>query len=66
VGEFGVVLMIGGNLPGETRVASVQIFDYVEGLQYAQAHQLAGVMIVFSFAVLVALHLWRPRAQKAA
>ncbi len=66
VGEFGVVLMIGGNLPGETRVASVQIFDYVEGLQYAQAHQLAGVMIGFSFAVLVALHLWRPRAQKAA
>lgn len=65
VGEFGVVLMIGGNLPGQTRVASVQIYDYVEGLQYAQARELALVMVVFSFAVLVALHLWRPRAPKA-
>ena len=66
VGEFGVVLMIGGNLPGQTRVASVQIYDHVEGLQYEQAHQLALVMIVFSFVVLLALHLWRPRAQKGA
>ena len=66
VGEFGVVLMIGGNLPGQTRVASVQIYDYVEGMQYAQAHQLALVMIAFSFVVLVTLHLWRPRASKGA
>lgn len=63
VGEFGVVLMIGGNLPGETRLASVQIYDYVEGMQYAQAHQLALVMVAFSFVVLVALHLWRPRVE---
>lgn len=57
VGEFGVVLMIGGNIPGETRVVSVQIYDYVEGLDYASAHRLAGLMIAFSFAVLLSLHL---------
>ncbi len=61
VGEFGVVLMIGGNLPGETRLASVQIYDYVEAMQYAQAHQLAAVMVAFSFVVLLALHLSRAR-----
>lgn len=61
VGEFGVVLMIGGNIPGSTRVASVQIYEYVEALEYAQAHHLAGVMLAFSFAVLVALYVWRPR-----
>ncbi len=66
VGEFGVVLMIGGNLPGQTRVASVQIYDYVEGLQYGEAHQLALVMIAFAFVVLMALQLWRPRALKVA
>jgi molybdate transport system permease protein len=60
VGEFGVVLMIGGNLPGQTRVASVQIYDYVEAMQYAQAHSLSAVMLVFSFVVLLALYLWRP------
>ncbi len=63
VGEFGVVLMIGGNLPGETRLASVQIYDYVEAMQYAQAHQLAAVMVAFSFIVLLALHLSRARAR---
>lgn len=61
VGEFGVVLMIGGNMPGQTRVASVQIYDYVEATQYAEAHALAAVMIVFSFVVLLLLHIWRPR-----
>ncbi len=61
VGEFGVVLMIGGNLAGQTRVASVQIYDYVEAMQYEQAHLLAAIMIAFSFVVLLALHLWRPR-----
>lgn len=66
VGEFGVVLMIGGNLPGQTRVASVQIYDYVEGLQYGEAHQLALVMIAFAFVVLMALQLWRPRAPRGA
>jgi len=64
VGEFGVVLMIGGNLPGTTRVASVQIYDYVEALKYAQAHSLAAVLLIFSFLVLLALHVWRPNPGK--
>ena len=49
VGEFGVVLMIGGNIPGQTRVVSVQIYDHVEAMEYAQAHWLAGGMLLFSF-----------------
>jgi molybdate transport system permease protein len=64
VGEFGVVLMIGGNLAGETRVASVQIYDYVEAMHYPQAHALAAVMVVFSFVVLLLLQIWRPVARK--
>lgn len=64
VGEFGVVLMIGGNLPGITRVASVQIYDHVEALEYAQAHRLAAVMLVFSFLVLLALYVGRPGTRK--
>jgi len=64
VGEFGVVLMIGGNLPGVTRVASVQIYDHVEALEYNQAHRLAAVMLVFSFLVLLALYGWRRNARK--
>ena len=56
VGEFGVVLMIGGNIPEKTRVVSVQIYDHVEALEYAQAHWLAGAMVVFSFLVLLALY----------
>lgn len=56
VGEFGVVLMIGGNIPEKTRVVSVQIFDHVEALEYAQAHWLAGAMLVFSFLILLALY----------
>ena len=59
VGEFGVVLMIGGNLPGITRVASVQIYDHVEAMEYADAHRLAAIMLVFSFVVLLGLHLGR-------
>jgi molybdate transport system permease protein len=62
VGEFGVVLMIGGNIPGQTRVASVQIFDHVEALQYGEAHNLAAVLLAFSFLVLLALYTWRPKA----
>jgi molybdate transport system permease protein len=61
LGEFGVVLMIGGNIPGQTRTISVQIFDDVESLEYAQAHWLAGGMLAFSFAVLLALHLLQAR-----
>jgi molybdate transport system permease protein len=64
VGEFGVVLMIGGNLPGITRVASVQIYDHVEALEYLQAHRLSAVMLVFSFVVLLALYAWRPQPKK--
>ncbi|MDB6145805.1 MAG: binding-protein dependent transport system inner rane protein [Pseudomonas sp.] len=56
VGEFGVVLMIGGNIPGKTRVVSVQIYDHVESMEYLQAHWLAGAMLVFSFLVLLALY----------
>jgi molybdate transport system permease protein len=62
--EFGVVLMIGGNLPGITRVASVQIYDHVEALEYLQAHRLSAVMLVFSFVVLLALYAWRPQPKK--
>lgn len=64
VGEFGVVLMIGGNLPGITRVASVQIYDHVEALEYLQAHRLSAVMLGFSFVVLLALYAWRPQSRK--
>ncbi|MDD1964524.1 molybdate ABC transporter permease subunit [Pseudomonas sp. NPDC090203] len=56
VGEFGVVLMIGGNIPQKTRVVSTQIYNHVESLEYAQAHWLAGAMLVFSFLVLLALY----------
>ena len=56
VGEFGVVLMIGGNIPEKTRVISVQIFDHVEALEYTQAHWLSGGMLVFSFVVLFGLY----------
>jgi molybdate transport system permease protein len=66
VGEFGVVLMIGGNIPGVTRVASVQIYDHVEALEYVDAHRLAGIMLVFSFLVLLGLYGWRPGPKKGA
>lgn len=56
VGEFGVVLMIGGNIPGKTQVVSVQIYNHVETMNYAQAHWLAGGMVAFSFIVLLALY----------
>ncbi len=64
VGEFGVVLMIGGSLPGVTRVASVQIYDHVQALEYTEAHRLAAVMLIFSFVVLLALYAWRPDRRK--
>lgn len=62
VGEFGVVLMIGGNIPGKTRPVSVQIFDHVEALEYPQAHALAASMVAFSFIVLFILHLLNRKA----
>ena len=64
VGEFGVVLMIGGNLPGITRVASVQIYDHVEALEYGQGHHLAAVMLIFSFLVLLPLYVWKSGPKK--
>ena len=66
VGEFGIVLMIGGNLPGETRVLSVALFDHVESLDYARAHYLAAGLLLFSFALLLLLYsmdrAWRTRS----
>jgi molybdate transport system permease protein len=55
VGEFGVVLMIGGNIPGQTKVLSIAIYDYVESLQWGQAHVLAAGMLVFSFVVILSM-----------
>ena len=59
VGEFGVVLMIGGNIPGQTRVISTLIYGHVEALEYAQAHVLAALLLVFSFVVLLVLSMLR-------
>jgi molybdate transport system permease protein len=56
VGEFGVVMMIGGNIPGKTAVASIAIYDHVEALEYAQAHGLSGVLLLASFLMLVAVY----------
>ena len=56
IGEFGVVLMVGGNIPGETKVISIAIYEHVETLRYAEAHQLAGGLMVFSFIVLMAVY----------
>ena len=56
VGEFGVVLMIGGNIPDKTRVVSVQIYNHVEALEYNEAHWLAGCLLLFSFTVLIILY----------
>lgn len=64
LGEFGVVLMVGGNIPGETQVLSIAIYEQVEALDYTSAHQLSGGLLVFSFAVLTAVYLlnrrWTP------
>lgn len=64
VGEFGVVLMIGGNIPGVTRVVSVQIYDHVEAMEYGDAHRLAASMLVFSFLVLLGMYAWRTDTRK--
>ena len=57
--------MIGGNIPGQTRVISVQIYDHVEALEYASAHALSAVMLVFSFVVLLALYTLRPAPRRS-
>ncbi len=56
VGEFGVILMVGGNIPGVTQVISVQIYDHVEAMEYNEAHWLAGAMVIFSFLVLTLIY----------
>ena len=61
VGEFGVVLMIGGNIPGATRVISTQLYSHVEALEYPAAHRLAAVLLLFSFAVLLWVYRLSPR-----
>ena len=65
VGEFGVVLMIGGNIPDQTRVVSVQIYNHVEALEYGQAHWLSAGMLLFCFIVLLALYVFNPTRRKA-
>jgi molybdate transport system permease protein len=64
VGEFGLVLMMGGNIPGKTRVVSTQIYGHVEAMEYAQAHWLAASMLVFSFGVLLVLGLLHRRTAR--
>lgn len=62
VGEFGVVLMVGGNLPGETRTVSIAIYDHVQALEYEAAAHTSGLLLAFAFAVLAATHALQPRA----
>ncbi len=62
VGEFGVVLMIGGSIPGRTQVVSIKIYELVEALQYGQAHLLAGGLVLFAFLVMLAMLLIERRA----
>ena len=64
LGEFGVVLMVGGNIPGETRLISIAIYDEVESLNYAAAHQLSAVLLVFAFAVLLTMFVVNRRWQQ--
>ena len=61
LGEFGVVLMIGGNIPGETRVVSIAIYEHVEGMDYAKAHVLSAALLVLSFLLLLAVYAARRR-----
>ena len=63
IGEFGVVLMIGGNIPGETQVLSIAIYDHVEALEYGQAHLLSGILLAFSFTLLLAVYALNRRFQ---
>lgn len=65
VGEFGVVLLIGGNIPGETRVLSIALFDYIESMQLQQANQLAGGMLLFSLAVLMTVNFYNKRSYQS-
>ncbi len=64
VGEFGVVLMVGGSIPGETKVASVAIYEMVEIMDYSQAHIYSGIMLVMSFVVLLGVYLFNARYKR--
>lgn len=64
LGEFGVVLMVGGNIPGETRVISIAIYDQVESLNYANAHRLSAMLLIFAFAVLLLMYIINHRWQR--
>ncbi|SCA56835.1 Molybdenum transport system permease protein ModB [Candidatus Terasakiella magnetica] len=64
VGEFGVVLMIGGNIPGETKVLSIAIYDYVESMEWSQAHILSAGMLVFSFCVILCMMVLEKRLRR--
>ncbi len=57
MGEFGVVLMVGGSIPGQTRVLSTTIFEHVEAMEYGQAHTIAAILLIFSFLVLLAVYV---------
>ena len=57
LGEFGVVLMVGGNIPGETRVVSIAIYDHVETLEYGQAHELSAILLVFAFTMMLLMYV---------
>ncbi len=65
LGEFGVVLMIGGNIPGKTQVLSIAIYDHVEALEYGQAHLLSAGLLILSFLLLLAVYSWRRRYRMA-
>ena len=65
IGEFGVVLMIGGNIPGETKVLSIAVYEAVETLQWAHAHLLSGGLLVFSFAVILSTMILQKRMHRA-
>lgn len=66
LGEFGVVLMVGGNIPGETRVVSIAIYDHVEALEYAQAHVLAAILLAFAFATMLMMYVINHRLEAKA
>ncbi|RKZ70213.1 MAG: molybdate ABC transporter permease subunit [Gammaproteobacteria bacterium] len=63
LGEFGVVLMVGGNIPGETRVVSIAIYDHVEMLEYGQAHVLAGILLAFAFTAMLLMYVINHRTK---
>lgn len=64
LGEFGVVLMIGGNIPGETRLISIAIYDHVESLEYSQAHVLSFILLAFAFSIMLMMYVLNYKSRK--